>query len=229
MPRTLGQLLSDVRNRLDEQSARMWGSPELRGWILEGARDVARRAEILLQSSTIAVTSGTQQYTGPTDAVRIYRVEWQPTGQSTIYPLEYYDFASMDELWGPNQIITQAYPIAYTMWGFPPSLKIILYPSPSSNGQLNVYYYRLPADLATDGSADNTNVDVPEGWWDLIPKYCEFVAMRKDGDQRWQDARALYEAQLDGLIEHSRRWTDQAGSFSFADRMIPAWLYGTDM
>src|SRR5690606_10759005 len=111
----------------------------------------------LQTTTTQAVTASTQTYTLTTRIVRLYRVEFQPTGDSRIIPLEYRDFNAMDSVWWTNQAITSNHPHFYTLWGFPGSLKLVLYPTPATGGTLNLHYYAIPAPLATDGTADNTN------------------------------------------------------------------------
>lgn len=228
MPKTLGTLLTNVRSRLDETTARFWTDAEVRRWIVEAARDVARRAETLLTTQDVTIVAATQEYALATDTLRVYRAEWEPGGTSLRYPLEYRDFNSMDAVWGISKQVTQGYPYWFTLWGFPPNLKITFYPKPSVAGKVVVFYYKLPADLATDGTADSSNVDVPEGWWDALELYCEFVALRKDGDPRWLEAKQLYEEKVAELVEVSRRWSDQADAIQYRTALLPAWLYGSE-
>ncbi len=228
MSKTLAQMVTEVRDHLDEQTPTFWTDVQIRKWINEAVRDVSRRAEVLLTTTDVTVTAATQSYVAPTDVVRINRAEWHPSGQTTIYPLEYKDYNGMDSVWWSSQAITQGYPIYFTLWGFPPSLSLVLYPTPSDSGTVKLFYYRLATELATDGSEDPSNVDVPEGWYDLVIYYAEANALRKDGDQRWQEARQIYEQSLQELMDNSRRWSDQAGSMEFSNQLIPAWLYGGD-
>lgn len=226
MSRTLGALVSEVRVRLDEATTTFWTDPQIRGWILEGLRDVSRRSETLQQPTTITVAAGIQDYTLPSDCIRIYRVEWQASGSSSVYTLEYGDLNSMDSAWGTAQKLTQSFPQTFTLWGFPPTLSIKLWPIPSQAGTLNAYYYRLPADLSTSGAQDNVVVDIPEGWWDCVVDYAEYMALRKDRDPRWAEAKGLYEQKLEQMIDITRRWTDQSDAIQYRGSTLPAWLYG---
>lgn len=229
MSATLGQLVTDVRSHLDEASSRFWTDVELRRWCNEALRDVARRAETLQRTSTVTAVANTQQYTLATDILRVYRVEYLPTGSGQVYPLEYRDFNSMDSVWWSSQTQTKGIPFWYTLWGFTPALKMIVYPTPSTGGTFNVFNYQLPADLATDGSADSTVVDLPNGWQDLIALYCEYVSLRKDADSRWQEAKGIYEERLGSMIDVTRRWTDQSDSIQIGSGgFLPFWLYGGD-
>ena len=100
---TLGSLLTDVRNRLDETTSGQWTDAELRSWINEGARDVSRKTETLQGTTNISIVADTQEYTLPTDTLRIHRAEWRPTSSSNVYTLEYRDFNSMDAVWWSSQ------------------------------------------------------------------------------------------------------------------------------
>ncbi len=220
------ELVTEVRDRLDEATATFWSDVQLRKWINEACRDVSRRTETLLSTDDVTVTAGTQQYSGPADTVRVSRAEWRPTDQVTIYPLEYKDYNGMDAIWWTSQAVSSGYPSFFTMWGFPPSLTLVLYPVPSTGGVCRLFYYRLAAELSTDGTQGSVPVEVLAGWEDLIVDYAEFIALRKDGDQRWQEAKQIYEERLRDLFENSRRWADAAGSLEWATQSVPAWLYG---
>ena len=226
MPVTLLTVRTNVRARLDEAAATFWTDAQLNTWINEGARDVGRRVEIFEKKGTIAVVANTQGYAAPSDVgSRIYRLEWLPTGQTSNYPLEYMDYASADSVWGSQQTVTTGYPLVWTMWGFPGSsnLTITLYPVPSVNGTLNVFYYRLPATAVADGDT----VEVPEGWHDLVEMYAEWNALRKDGDKRWIEAKTIYDERLGEMRDLiGTRYTDQGDQMQpYGAGALPYWLY----
>lgn len=224
---TQAEIITDVRVRLDEVSASFWDDSDIRRWINQGLRDVARRCEVLQGSTTVAAVAGTQTYALPTDAIRIYRVEFSPDGDDGVHELQYEDYNNADALWGRYKTITQADPYIYTMWGFPPSLNMTVYPTPSQAGTFTVYYYKLPTELAVTTTDDeDTEVDLPAGWEDVIVSYVEYHALRKDRNPAWQEAKALYEESLTHLYELTRRWTDQAGHMSPGLQFggLPGWL-----
>lgn len=226
MPTTQASLLTSIRDRLNEETARQWTDVQIRKWINEGVKDIARRTETLLARQDVAAVAGTQEYAFTDTAIlRIHRVEYNRTGETHKYALEYRDFGAMDAVWGASQAISQGTPQFFTTWGYPPSLKLIVYPTPAAAGNLKVFYYKLPTDLATDGTAAGSNVDVPEGWTDLVVDYAEYHALRKDADPRWQEAKSLYEERLGNLYDNTRRFTDQAGMVVGETSMVPAWLY----
>ena len=225
---TQSTYLTNIRAKLDEVTSGQWTDAEIRSWINEGARDVARRTETLQSTALINVDPNVQEYNLDGDYLRVHRVEWRPNSSSQVYPLEYRDFNSMDAVWWSSQTTSKGYPSFYTMWGYPPSLKIILYPTSSEAGKLKMFYYLTPTDLATDGTAAGSTVKVPSGYEDLVEAYAEMVALRKDRDPRWQEARTLYMDSLNGLIDRSRRWTDQGDFIQVGNRHLPGWLWGGD-
>lgn len=222
MARTLAQLRSDVRSRLDESTATFWSDAELTRWVNEGQNDIARRAECLRATDDIAVTAGTQTYDGPTDLVRATAMEWHPSTSSAIHPLTYRDKHSADSLWGTTQGTMDGTPMIWTSWGAPPTLTIQVYPTPIEDGELKLFYYKLPTELTTD----TDNVGVPTGWEDLVTEYATMHALRKDGDPRWQEAFQLYTDHLNHLLETALRFNDQAGQIDDVHGvMAPTWLY----
>lgn len=210
--KTQAQLLSAIRENLDEASARMWPDANIRRWINEGAADIARKAECLRSTTNITITAGTQTYSVTTRLVRTHRCEFRPTGDSAVYPLEYRDWMNMDDVWWTGQEQSESHtPSFYTTWGQPPLLSLVLYPTPSVGGVAKLFYYALPTELATDGTAAASNVEVPEGWHDLVEEYAMIQAYRKDADPRWENAKAIYDDHLKELVELSIRYSDQAG------------------
>lgn len=228
---TLGELVTNVRERLDEATSGFWTDTQLRKWVQEGARDVARRAEVLLSTAEIIGVAGQQVYETadgvPSDALRVYRAEWHNTGDTvTRYPLEYRDYNNMDGVWWLNRSQTEGIPAFFTMWGYPPQLQVTLFPTPSNSGVLTLWYYKLPTQLTNDGTDDADQVELPMGWHDVIEYYCEWVALRKDADPRWQEAQGIYEAKLDELIRVTRRWSDQIGQMvPDQSPFVPSWIW----
>lgn len=213
MTKTQADLLTDIRSRLDSPDEGQFQDTEIRRWMNQAVKDVARRTETLETTATIVLTVGVQQYTAPADVIRIYRVEFIDASSNPTV-LEYRDFNNMDSVWWSNQLTSQSRPVLWTAWGFPPALKLILYPLPDSSSTfIKVYYYKSPTELAIDGSTPTTTLDIPNGWEELIVDYCEYMALRKDRDPRWQEAKALYEEKVTQMYEMTRRWTDQAGTF----------------
>lgn len=221
MSSTLKMLRDDLRDRLDELDARQWTDAQLSKWINEGARDLTRRTECLRDRWTTPTVIGTQEYTGPTDLIRLHRVEYQAADDQT-HALEYRDFQNMDSVWWSSQKTAEGTPLYYTTWGMPPNFKIVLFPTPAAVGTIRCFYYRLSA-TALD---DTTTVEVPEGWEDAVVTYAEMMAMRRDGNPAWQESKGLYEEKLSDLLVTAQRYGDQAGMIDTFNGSggLPGWL-----
>lgn len=225
MGKTQGELLTDVRSRVNEATAHHWDDTELRRWINDAVRDMARRTECILAApATIVCVAGTAEYTAPIDAVRLHMIEYNP-GDGRAIKLEYMDRNNLSSAAGP-WLTTEGTPLAYSLWGVVPTLKIRLYPVPTQASTMTVFYYKVPADLATATNADAAVVvNVPEGWSDLVATYAEYRAYRKDADPRWQDALGLYNEALLDLNATAQRWVDEAGVISTGTSHVPGWLW----
>lgn len=219
--KTVSNILTEVAERVDDESNRRFPLPMLRGWIEEGEKELLRRTECMRSETTIAVSASTQTVTGPADLVRIYHAQFEPTGDAQRYPLEYRDRKSMDPLWGTHQgISTSAYPAYYTTWGVAPSLSITLAPIPSEAGNLRVFYYRLPATISRTGTDDTDTLDVPAGWEDIVTTYVEARCYRKDGrSEDYQLAMQAFQEGMVALAETSVRYMDAPGQIDYS----PGW------
>lgn len=223
MSDTLANFISRIRVSIDERTAQYYLDTDLTNWINEGARELARRAEVgQAKSTSIAVVSGTATYTMPTDVIQIHRMEFVPTGASQIYPIEMSTYEQMDRIWGWQQNIQSSYPSWVVFWGEPPSLTAQLFPVPSQAGILNVYYYQVPTAVTTS----TQTVTCPAGWEDVIELYTEYRALRRAKDPEWQGAKTIYEEKLQSLIDKTVQWHDQANSMVVGQNSIPSWLYG---
>ncbi len=133
-------------------------------------------------------------------------------------------YVTGQSIWWTQQTQTQSIPVFFTTWGFPPTLKMVVYPIPAEDGDFKVFYYRLPVKLTSNAQ----ELEIPEGWTDLVITYCEYLALRKDHDPRWQESKTLYESSLETMIEMTRRWSDQGGVIvPETGGFLPWWLAGT--
>jgi hypothetical protein len=217
---TLTNATTYVRSLLDEPNPQFWSNAELTNWMNEACSDIARRVEWKRVQANIAVTAGTNTYVAPTDIYRIYRIEFAPTGSDNIYTLEWRGYMEMDQIWGINQQWPGSYPLYYTLWKVPPIMNIITYPVPSQAGHLTVYYYQQITPVA----AGSDNLDVLEGFEDLVYDYTVYRALRKDADPRSREFKEIYEDKLVGMMNTTRTFQDQAGVFSTGQSALPVWL-----
>lgn len=229
MALTQSEALTRVRDRLREASAREWSDDMLRRWINDALRDIARTVEYAETTATVAIVAGTQSYSlaAITPAIaRIHRVEFKATGDNQIYPLEYEDYSNLDSIWGGSKAVSLARPECWTAWGATPNISFLLYPKPSMAGTLTLYYYAIPSRLSeTDTSSGSTTLSIPDGWEDLIIDFTEYHALRRDRDQRWQEAKQFYDDKLQHMMNMTSRHSDQAGRMvSTGFGAVPGWL-----
>ncbi len=216
----LSEALVNVRDFLDEPIPQQWSDTQLTAYLNLGQADVQRKAEALRQLVTIPVVYNVQKYIAPADILRIYRLEYIPSGSTQTYGLEFRGYNEMDAVWGTYQQYTGAFPSLFTLWNQPPQLQIVAYPVPSQDGIFQCFYYRQPVAMVET----TDTLDCLPGYESLIYDYAVYRALRQDADPRWQDQFTLYQNNLDSMIAMSRSYTDQANFFSTGTSNVPAWL-----
>jgi hypothetical protein len=225
MSLTLSEAQSIVSNALDDPNNDYVTLAQLTNWINEGCLDIARRSQTLQQMATIPVIALQNIYTMPTNLLSVHRMEYIPSGQiypnQQIYPLVYRAINDMDQVWGVNQGSQSTYPQFFTPWSNPPNLTVQLFPVPAQSGTLNVWYYRTATPVINGGDL----LDVVEGFQGLVCMFAEYMAKRKAADPTWKDAKEIYEADFQELINRTRSYTDQAGTFTSGPTGQPNWLY----
>lgn len=217
---TLTSALTFVRDLLDEPTPQFWSNTQLTNWINEACSDIARRVEWKRAQANISIVANTSTYTAPVDTYRIYRLQFVPTGSQDTYTVEFRGYMEMDQIWGINQQWPASYPLYYTMWKVPPTMNIILYPVPAQAGTITVFYYQQITPVATGSDS----LDVLEGWEDVVYDYTVYRALRKDADPRWQEFKGTYEDKLIAMIDTTRTFQDQAGTFTTGQAALPSWL-----
>lgn len=203
MPTTLLTAITAVRERLNETLPGFWTDTELTRWINEGVREVCRRTECLRSQETISAVAGQATYALPADAIRVHRVEYTQTGAITRYPLDPVEVNAVDALgWSNTQ--TRGIPQLFVTWGYPGAADLNVFPKPATGGSFLVWYYRLPAEVASDSD----ELDMPEGWQDLVYDYCEYMARMKDKDSQWQAAKQQFDDKLADFFALTRDMHD---------------------
>jgi hypothetical protein len=238
---TMTEALAAMRVRLDEPVAAQWSDADLRRWLAEGQRDIARRTKCFEKTASLAVTANNRFVTAPsdllTDGIRAayftstssYAVT--STTSTQLHPLEYTNIKSLDHAWIMNQAQDKAHrPSMFTMWGMVPTASFILYPVPQVAGSLILYYFRAAIDPwasnYTSASNDSSSLDVPLGWEDAVYEYAEYNALRKDNSPRWQDAFSLYEKKIQNLMYATQTHSDQPSFITPYRTPAPPWGMG---
>ncbi len=209
---------AEVRSLIDEPVPQFWTNTEITSWINQACAEIQRLVEWAQAGPTVIdTTAGTQDYPGPQDLLRIHRLEFVPNNNTAYtYSLEFRGYNEMDATWGNLKTLPSAYPEQFTLWNNPNDsapdvgLTMLLYPVPSVDGTLNVYYLRtiVPVAEGTD------LVDVLPGWEDTVYNWVAHRAMRKDADPRAQQFQADFNQQIEQMKQVSRTYSDQANWFS---------------
>lgn len=215
---TLTNALTEIRSLIDEPVAQFWSNAELTSWINQSCTEIQRQVEWAQKQNTIATVAATQAYTAPTDLLRVHRLEFVPSNNTSYtYSLDFRGYNEMDAAWGNLKTLPSAYPEFFTLWRMPndtgvagTGLQILLYPVPSVSGTLNVYYPRTILPVAAGGDF----VDVLTGWEDVVYNWVAYRALRKDADMRWKDFRDEFTVQLEQMKTVTRTYSDQGNYFS---------------
>ena len=223
MATTVTTAVTALRERLDEATAAQWTDVQLRRWLNEGIRDIARRTRHYWATDTIAVTALDGEYTVADDVLHIKHVYFTPDGDTgRDIPLEPRAFEAMNQVWWDRQDQSSGYPVFFTTFGYAPTLTIKLFPVPSVDGDLTLHVCRLPAEL--DITAGTGNIDAPTGWLEVAYDYAEYMALRKDRDPRWQEVYSMYEEKIQGMIDMGE-YINAPGEFvPTGSGVLPSWL-----
>lgn len=223
---TRGELIAYVRSQLNEPVAAAWSDTELVRWLNEANRDVARSTHFYKSTDTITVTSGVAEYTLDSNILTVEQAYYDDDSDRQ-FPLTPRHWESMDQVWGTRQDLEGNYPAYFTTWGVTPTMKIRLYPVPTSSTHVvRLLTSIVPADLPTSNS---DTVEIPGHFWDLLADYAEFKALRKDRNPVWQEAQAEYMRKLDQLIVNQDALTvNREVVPDFRAGYVPRWLADFD-
>lgn len=226
--KTQAQSLTDLRAQLDETNndSRYWADSELYQYINDGVRDIARRGETILSfNATLNAFAGQAKYNLPPDVIRVHRCEYIPIGQTQVYPVQGSTYDELDQIWGINPTTQSSYPSVYACWGTPGQMTIQFYPVPAQSATINLYYYAMPVDLPTDGSASTQVLTIPTGWEDVLVKYSCARALLKMRDPNWEVWQKLYVDDVQFMIEVTRQAHDNGRYIQTMTGYVPQWLY----
>lgn len=230
MPATLGNCITRTRALLDEAAATFFTDAQIVEWLNDGMRDLARRTESLLHLVTIETVAGTKVYTIPTAVAigRVHRVVWSNAAGNQ-YPLIAATQQELDPIWGRDQLRAASAPMYYCLQGHPggtgnSEYKIQVFPVPNVVGTITITAYKLPARFSTGQTADN--VDVLEGWDDLLVYFAFYNGLIKDRNPAWRDIKQVYEEKVQQMMDVSRHYHDQSQFIANGHgSWVPSWLY----
>lgn len=198
MTATVTEVLARIRDNLDEQTPSNWTNQQLRRWLNEGLNDIARETRALKDNATFNTVASQAEYTAAANILEIDFAYFITTDGRNV-PLTPVQYEGADQVWGQYQNQTSYQPSMFTTWGFPPLMKIRLFPVPNAINQILMKVSRTAVQIDITGAGDGSNIDFPEAWIDMVQDYCEMRALQKDRDQRWKDVGAVYAAKRDSL------------------------------
>ena len=80
-------------------------------------------------------------------------------------------------------------------------------------------------EITKDVAGITDKIDTMSGWEDIVYDYAVFKAKRKDRDPTWQEAKAIYDGQLQFMFNKTSRFTDQGDQFTSGVPNWPLYLY----
>jgi len=183
----LSELIADVRSRADEDTADFWTNSMLTTWLNQASLELAFRLENLEEMDTQNTTSGTANYTLPSDCIKLLRV------QVDSLPLRPITFSRLDafETKGSPSTDTEGTPEWFYLW----KDQIYVYPTPSESvtSGLKILYVKRPAAM----SADEDEPDHPEQFHHLLALYALYRALQRD--MMYSQARDVLQEWLDEI------------------------------
>jgi hypothetical protein len=215
---------NEVRALLDEPNPQFWSNAQLNSWLNQGAQSIARQAQALWMQTSVPAVALQQTYNLPLDFLGVHRLDFNMANSNQTYNLEFRGIKAMDEIWGILQQLPAAFPQAFYLWnkvGSPNTGYFGTYPVVGGTGTFILYYYRnsVPA------IADTDLIDVTPAYEDLAIEYCIFKAKRADRDPTWQEAKAVFDAELQIMFDKTARFSDQGDQFTSGTPNWPLYLY----
>lgn len=232
MAKTVAQAILEARDALDDPAPGRFKDPQLRRWLNEAQRDIARRVPWFRLEATESAVAGTQTYDAPVTAVMIHDIRYETTGSDRPYPLDYMPQANVARQMGPMLTTSRGIPSVFWTGGFPGALTFSVAPIPSSAGTFTIFYYAIPADYTDYSNDDETDsILVPEGFESAVVHYMVYSAKASAGKADWVQWKQMYESTLTGLEEITDTdFTDQLGGIlgGSSPSFSPGYLYGSE-
>jgi hypothetical protein len=220
---TVNELIEEVRDVLDEPTAAQWTDAQLRRWLSEGNRDIARVTHHYKTTDEFPTIADVSEYTMAEDIITIEHAYYSDGSQD--FPLQPKHFEQMDGIWGARMGWSGAWPAYFTTWGNQPTLIMKLFPVPTTNGDvIKLFVSVIPEPLSADGDED---VEVPPAWYDILADYCMYKAMLRDRDPTMDRMLAAYTQKRDALM-HNNEYISTARELVPDPRSqmgyVPGWL-----
>lgn len=228
---TYAELLTEIRDIIGEPTAAQWTDPMLRRWINEGGRDLARVTRHVKRFTETAIVSNTPTINLDDDIIAVEVATWfydNATISNELIPVHVEEWSTATN----GLVYQQGHPTHFTVMGSQPDAVLWFFPIPDGDSWLRMHCAVLPTQIADDGTDDANTIDFPLAWYDALGDYCEFKALRRDRDPRWQEAYQAYTEKRDALtvspdyLAISRNLIPDP--MSQGSGYVPAWLAAFD-
>ena len=170
------EMITAVQSIFGDTSGAQITTTEITAWLNEGQRKLARDTQYIGQHAETDVISGQRAYDLPADVIIIERVELDGVR------LEKYTLEQLDAM-NSYQSTSEGTPTLYYMYGN----QMYLYPTPteSGDGNLDIWYKRMPAELTSDDQVSELEPNVH----DTLVRFA--LARAKEKDESYSDANLI--------------------------------------
>lgn len=168
---TMAELVEDARSRIAEVSDSFFSDDTIKRWLNEAQQIAVRRTKVLQRKSIVTTGVGENAYPMSSDF-------WLP--RLVVYDGDELRPVTVEEL--ERNSFTTGRPYAYAVW----AKTILLYPAPSQEKKLTVYYYAWPRVMRHDSDIP----EIPEAFHNILPTFAAYRA--KQADQQVAEADRLF-------------------------------------
>ena len=166
---TPSEVLTDIRNQINEQSAGFYSDEEIYAYMWNGEKILAETTGCAeTTDSTLTTVAAQREYTIPSTVATLLRVEYDS------YKLKKIDLTQLDQIEGKTYggITTSGDPVYYYEFGN----KIGLSSIPTAAKTLKLWVIAIPTKLTSTSTA----FTIPNRYGDYLTDYCLFRMWAKD-------------------------------------------------
>lgn len=207
-------LIRRVRNIAGDVNVLQFSDQMLIDWINDAVREIVVSESLLQKTATSVLVPGQQEYTLPTDILKLYSVMVNKE-KIKVYTHQEWEELSAGYNDGLSQTIKGMPNQAY-VW----ATKLNLYPPPDTAWSLEINYIRQPVDAVIPGTVLTTaSPDLPDMYHLRIVTYClAQVALLDEDTYRYNGLIADFRAGVLDLTHNQKQEEDAYPFMSVASR-----------
>lgn len=197
--RTVADVIAFVKRQFGDESGVQLIDSDIIRWTNQAQTEIVNKNPLLQSTATTTVAAGANGLSMPSNMLRLESVWWNNV------ILQAKNFENVGDVAGSN-MAAQGDPEIWYKWAG----QIYLWPVPSKQGTMTVYYSSLPLTVTT--SADL--LSVADRYFDRV---CEYVMSKAyELDEDWAAHKVNKQAFEDKLTEATNADNNQQGSFLVA-------------